>query len=96
MDSQLEAVRQEVCEVKGKIAKTELKLAEHAHNVGKEKSFDLLLSLNRRLSGLQEEENIILLSQAASEPCPGLVHMSLSVFTSFRALVSFAHPVACL
>ena len=50
MDSQLEAVRQEILEVKGKIAKTEQKLAaaERAPNVDK----DLLLSLNNQLLSL--------------------------------------------
>ncbi|DBA92322.1 TPA: hypothetical protein ACH3X2_003743 [Trebouxia sp. C0005] len=68
MDSQLEAVRQDIREVKGKIAKIEQNLAEQAHNAEREKSFfDLLLSLNNRLSGLQEETNILLRSQTPSQ-----------------------------
>lgn len=82
MDGQLEAVRQEIRDVKGKIAKTEQNLAEHAHNAEKEKSFlDLLLSLNNQLSGLQEEKNILLRHQAPSKPYLQLAHTDSPVFT---------------
>ena len=83
MDSQLEAVRQDIREVKGKIAKIEQNLAEQAHNAEREKSFfDLLLSLNNRLSGLQEETNILLRSQTPSKPCLQVTHTGSPVFTS--------------
>ena len=71
MDSQLEAVRQDIRDVKWKVAKTEQNLAEHAHNVEREKVFlDLLLSLNNQLLSLQEEKNIILRNQAPSKSLP--------------------------
>ena len=88
MDSQLEAVRQEILEVKGKIAKTEqdLAAAKEAKNGERERKLvDLLLSLNNQLSGLQEKENILLRNQAPSKPCLQLVHIGLPVFTSFCA-----------
>ncbi|KAL0039333.1 hypothetical protein WJX79_003775 [Trebouxia sp. C0005] len=69
MDSQLEAVRQEVSEVKGKIANTEQKLAaaEHAPNGDKDLLLSLnnqLLSLNNQVLSLNEKENILLRNQA--------------------------------
>ena len=74
MDSQLEAVRQEVFEVKGKIANTEQKLAaaEHAPNGNKDLLLSLnnqLLSLNNQVLSLNEKENILLRNQAPSKPC---------------------------
>ena len=85
MDGQLEAVRQDIQDVKDEIVEVKQKLAaaEQAHNVEKEKSFfDLLLSLNNQLSGLQEEKNILLRNQAPNKPCLWLVHIGLPVFTS--------------
>ena len=78
MDSQLEAVRQDIHDVKWKVAKTEQNLAEHAHNAEREKVLlDLLLSLNNQLLSLnnqllslQEEKNIILQKQAPSKSLP--------------------------
>ena len=72
MDSQLEAVRQDIHDVKDEIKEVKQKLAaaEQAHNAEKEQSlFNLLLSLNNQLSGLQEKENILLRSQTPSKPC---------------------------
>ena len=86
MDSQLEAVRQEILEVKGKLAKTEQKLAvaEHAPNGNKDLLLSLnnqLLSLNNQVLSLNEKENILLRSQTPSKPCLQLVHTGLPVFT---------------
>ena len=86
MDGQLEAVRQDICDVKGKIAKTEQNLAaaEQPGNGDQENiHLQLLLTLNTQLSTLQEKENILLRSQAPSKPCLQLVHTGLPVFTSF-------------
>ena len=72
VDSQLEAVRQDIHDVKDEIVEVKQKLAaaEKAHNAEKEQSlFNLLLSLNNQLSGLQEKENILLRSQTPSKPC---------------------------
>ena len=63
MDSQLEAVRQDIGSVKDEIVKTkqDLAAAEQAGNKGKERVLlDLLLSLNNQLLSLQEEKNILL------------------------------------
>ena len=73
MDGQLEAVRQDIGSVKNEIIKTkqDLAAAEQAGNKEKERVlWDLLLSLNNQLSGLQEEKNILLRSQAPSKPLP--------------------------
>ena len=88
MDSQLEAVRQDIRDVKGKIAKTEQKLAaaERAGTKGveDEKYFrGRLEKLDSQLVSLQEKENILLRSQAPSKPCIQLVLTSLPVSTSF-------------
>ncbi|KAA6417409.1 MAG: hypothetical protein FRX49_12658 [Trebouxia sp. A1-2] len=92
MDSQLEAVRQDIREVKGKIAKIEQNLAEQAHNAEREKSFfDLLLSLNNRLSGLQEETNILLRSQTPSSPS-AVDHVA--AFRAKLAVHSISRPIA--
>ncbi|KAL3144260.1 hypothetical protein ABBQ32_004033 [Trebouxia sp. C0010 RCD-2024] len=67
MESQLEAVRQDIRSVKGKIVDIEqdLAIAKQAKNEEQErKLFDMLLILNNQLSGLQEEKNILLRSQA--------------------------------
>ena len=90
MDSQLETVRQEILEVKGKIAKTKQKLAaaEHAPNGDKDLLLSLnnqLLSLNNQVLSLNKKENILLRNQAPSKPCLQLVHIGLPVFTSFCA-----------
>ena len=55
MDSQLEAVRQDIRDVKDEIVEVKQKVAaaEDAHNAEREQShFNLLLSLNQQLSGL--------------------------------------------
>ena len=88
MDSQLEAVRQDIRDVKDEIVEVKQKLAaaEQAHDAEKEQSLlNLLLSLNNQLSGLQEEKTILLRNQAPSKPCLQLVHCGLPVFTSFCA-----------
>ena len=77
MDSQLEAVQHRVRTVEGRLVEAEqdLAAAKEAKNGEQErKLFDLLLSLNNQLSGLQEEKNILLRSQAPSKPCLQLVH----------------------
>lgn len=86
MDGQLEAVRQDICDVKGNIAKIEQNLAaaEQPRNGDQENiHLQLLLTLNTQLSSLQEKENILLRSQAPSKPCLQLVHTGLPVFTPF-------------
>ena len=77
MDNQLEAVRQDIRSVKDELVeiKQDLAAAKKAKNNEQEqKLFDLLLSLNNQLCGLQEEKNILLRSQAPSKPCLQLVH----------------------
>ena len=85
MDSQLDAVRHRICKAEDEIAEVKQKLAaaERAHDAEREQSlFNLLLSLNNQLSGLQEEKNILLRNQAPSKPCLRLVHTGSPVFTS--------------
>lgn len=72
MDSQLEAVQQRVCTVEGRLVKAEqdLAAAKEAKNGEQDgKLFDLVLSLNNQLSGLQEEKNILLHGQAPGSHC---------------------------
>ena len=71
MDSQLEAVRHKMCKVEDEIVelKQDLAAAKEAKNGEQErKLFDMLLSLNNQLSGLQEKENILMRSLAPSKP----------------------------
>ena len=80
MDSQLEAVRQDIRGVKGKIARTEQDLgaAEQAGNTEKASLlFELLLSLNKQLPSLHEKENILLRRQAPGKQCLELVRTGL-------------------
>ena len=89
MDSQLEAVRQDIRSVKDELVeiKQDLAAAKKAKNAEQErKLFDLLLSLNNQLSGLhnqlsglQEEKKILLRGQAPGKPCLQLVHTGLPV-----------------
>ena len=86
MDSQLEAVRQDIGSVKDEIVKTkqDLAAAEQAGNKEEKRVLlDLLLSLNNQLLSLQEEKNILLRSQTPSKPCLQLVHLGLPVLTPF-------------
>ncbi|KAL3162818.1 hypothetical protein ABBQ32_009275 [Trebouxia sp. C0010 RCD-2024] len=86
MDGQLDPVKQDIRNVQERIVRYEQKLAvaEQAGNKEEErKLFDMLLSLNNQLSGLQEEKNILLRSQAPSKPYLWLVHTGVPVFTSF-------------
>ena len=79
MDSHLEEVwhsirkaQVEIAEVKQDLVKVkqDLAAAKKAKNEEQErKLFDLLLSLNNQLNGLQEEKNILLRSQAPSKLC---------------------------
>lgn len=76
MDSPLEAVQKRVCIVEGRLVKAEQDLAAAKEaKIGEEerKLFDLLLSLNNQLSGLQEEKNILLRGQAPGNHCFQLV-----------------------
>ena len=83
MDSQLEAVQRRVRTVEGKIVNTEQDLAAAKEDLAAAKAaknreqerllFQLLLSLNNRLSGLQEEKNILLREQAPGKHCLELV-----------------------
>ena len=63
MDGQLEAVRQDMRNVKDEIVEVKqgLAVAEHAHNA-------LLLSLNNQLLSLNEKENILLRNQHQVSP----------------------------
>ena len=73
MDSQIEAVRKDIRDVKDEIVEVKLKVAaaKDAHNAEREQShFNLLLCLNQQLRGLQEKENILLRSQAPSKSLP--------------------------
>ena len=95
MDSQLEAVRQDIHAVKEKVERTERNMtaAEQAGNREKERSLsELLLSLNNQLNGLQEKENILLRSQAPSKPCLWLVHAGLP---HHAALHSHVQSLVC-
>ena len=90
MDSQLEAVRQDIGSVKDEIVKTkqDLAAAEQAGNMGKERVLlDLLLSLNNQLLSLnnqllslQEEKNILLRNQAPSKSLPSACTYWLTCF----------------
>ena len=85
MDSQLEAARQDIRSVQRKLVKTEQNLAAAEQAGNKEKEtllFDLLLSLNNQLSGLQEKENILLRRQARGNHGFQLVHAGLLVLSS--------------
>lgn len=83
MESQLKAVRQDICSVKDKILAIEQDLATAKQTNNKEQErflCDLLLSLsnqlgglNNQLSGLQEEKNVLLREQASSKQCLELV-----------------------
>ncbi|KAL3133629.1 hypothetical protein ABBQ32_008146 [Trebouxia sp. C0010 RCD-2024] len=69
MDSQLEAVQHKIPTVEDKIVRIEQDLATAKQTNDKEKEmlvFQLLLSLNNQLSGLQEEKNILLRGPAPS------------------------------
>ena len=71
MDSQLEAVRHKILKVEGKIENYEQDLAaakETKNGEQERKLFDMLLSLNKQLSSLQEKENILMRSLAPSKP----------------------------
>ena len=94
MDSQLEAVRQDIRDVKGKIAKTEQTLAA-AERPGNKIEEDVkffrgrLEKLDSQLVSLQDKENILLRSQTPSKPCLQLVHTGLPVFTAvIKSIVS--------
>ena len=83
MDSQLEAVRQDIGSVKDEIVKTkqDLAAAEQAGNKGKERVLlDLLLSLNNQLPSLQDKENILLQNQAPSKSRPSACTYWLTCF----------------
>lgn len=70
MESQVAAVRHKIRNLEDRIHKAEQNLAaaEQGDNREKEKlQFDLLLSLNNQLNGLQEEKNIILRRPAPSK-----------------------------
>ena len=97
MDSQLEEVRHRIRKAEVEIVevKQDLAAAKEAKNGQREKSlFDMLLCLNNQLSGLQEEKNILLRSQASSKPCFQLVRTGSPVFTLYCTPFSSAYPVA--
>ena len=76
VDIQLEAVRQDICGVQGKIVKTKQNMAaaDQAGNQEKNGSFfELLLSLYNQLLSLNDKENVLLRSQAPSKQCLDLV-----------------------
>ena len=85
MTSHMEQVRHRIRKAEDEIVeiKQDLAAAKEAKNGEQErKLFDLLLSLNNQLSGLQEKENIILRSQEPSKPCQKLVHTGSPVLIS--------------
>lgn len=92
MNSQLEAVQQRICTVKGRILRSQQDLvaAKEAKNEKQERLlYELLLSpytqvnaLYKQLNGLQEKKNILLHSQAQSKPCLQVLHAGLPVFAS--------------
>lgn len=72
MDVQLGAVRQEIGSVKAEIVKTKqaVAAAKEARDGGLERHYlQLVLTLNKQLSGLQEEKNILLRGQASGKFC---------------------------
>ena len=102
MDSQLEAVRQDIRDVKDEIVEVKQKLAaaEQAHNVEKEQSLLKLLSgLQNQLSGLQEEKTILLRNQAPSKldlVLALLCHCSISLrCLAYLLLNAFGCQVKC-
>ena len=88
MDSQLEAVRQDIHDVKEKIVRIEQNLAsaEQAGNKGAEEEVRFLRGrlekLDSQLLSLNEKENILLRGQASGNHCLQLVHAGLLVFSS--------------
>ena len=100
MDSQLEAVRQDIRSVKDKIVEIEqeLAIAKQAGNKGGEEEVRFLrgrlekldsqvLSLNSQVLSLSEKENILLRRQASGNHCFQLVHAGSLVFSSCCASV---------
>ena len=94
MESQLEAVRQDICSVKDKIMAIEqdLVIAKQSGNKGGEEEVNFLRGrlekLDSQLVSLQEKENILLRGQASGNHCFQLVHIGLPVFTSCWTLFS--------
>ena len=75
MDGQLDPVKQDIRNIQERIVRYEQKLAV-AEQAGNKEEENSLINL---LSSLQEKENILLRSQAASKPCLQLVHSGLLV-----------------
>ena len=94
MESQLKAVRQDICSVKDKIMAIEqdLAIANQSGNRGGEVEVNFLHGrlekLDSQLVSLQEKENILLRGQASGNRCFQLVHIGLPVFTSCCTLFS--------
>ena len=88
MESQLEAVRQNIRSVKDEIleVKQELAIAKQAGNKGGEEEVRFLHGrlekLENQLLSLQDKKNSLLRIQAPSKPCLQLVQAGLPVFTS--------------
>lgn len=86
MDSQLEALQDRVCAVNRRMikAKQDLVAAKEAKNGEQIRSlFELLLSLDSQLLGLDEEQNVLLRTwQASSNHRFQIVPAGLPVFTS--------------
>ncbi|KAL0035626.1 hypothetical protein WJX79_004059 [Trebouxia sp. C0005] len=79
MESQLEAVRQDICSVKDKIMAIEqdLVIAKQSGNKGGEEEVNFLRGrlekLDSQLVSLQEKENILLRGQASARPAEALL-----------------------
>ena len=94
MDSQLEPVWQDTRDVQGQIVTYKQKLAAAKQAGNKEEEN----SLSDLLRSLQEEENILLRSQAPSKPCLQLYIPTYvcSQHVAQHVPFSSASPVACL
>ena len=88
MESQLEAVRQDIRSVKDEIVevKQELAIAKQAGSKGVEEEVRFLRGrlekLDSQLLSLNEKENILLRGQASGNHCLQLVHAGLLVCSS--------------
>ncbi|KAL3141481.1 hypothetical protein ABBQ32_005043 [Trebouxia sp. C0010 RCD-2024] len=95
MDGQLDPVKQDIRNIQERIVRYEQKLAvaEQAGNKEEErKLFDMLLSLNNQLSGLQEEKNILLRRQAPNAAGSALVDARGSIQNLLKPLDSWPSP----
>ena len=98
MESQLEAVRQDIHRAEDEIVETKQDLARAIRAGNKEKErllFELLLNLNNQLRGLQEKKSILrsCRSQAPGKPCLQLVY-TLKTLKTLKMAYLRSHHVA--